>query len=164
MNKLEKIKSKILTLDEIVPKTVTARLKERRIVFTNGCFDILHRGHFEYLAKAASYGDVMIVGVNTDKSVKLLKGDNRPINDERSRAISLASLHVVNYVVLFNEETPGHLIEMVKPDVLVKGGEYKPDEIVGYDVVNHNGGEIITIEMVDGFSTTNLINKVKTHL
>lgn len=137
------------------------RFKDDKIVFTNGCFDILHRGHIEYLAKAASLGTKLVIGLNTDASVKRLKGDSRPINDENARALLLASLIFVDKVILFDTDTPRDLIDFVQPDVLVKGGDYKPEEIVGYDIVKAKGGEIVTLDFVEGYSTTSLIEKMK---
>lgn len=136
------------------------RFKEERIVFTNGCFDVVHRGHVEYLAKSAEFGTKLIIGLNTDASVRRLKGENRPINDEYARALLLASFVFVNKVILFDEDTPLELIRVVQPDVLVKGSDYKPENIVGYDVVKAKGGEIATIDFVPGFSTTSILQKV----
>lgn len=135
------------------------RFKDDKIVFTNGCFDILHKGHIEYLAKAASLGTKLVIGLNTDASVKRLKGDSRPVNDENARALLLASLVFVDKVILFDTDTPRDLIDFVQPDVLVKGGDYKPEEIVGYDIVKAKGGEIVTLDFVEGYSTTSLIGK-----
>ena len=129
-----------------------------KVVFTNGCFDILHRGHVEYLSKAADMGDVLVVGLNTDASVKRLKGEGRPINDEQARALVLASLSFVDAVVLFDEDTPYELIKAIRPDVLVKGADYKPEEIVGYDIVTSYGGKVETVPLVEGYSTTQLLN------
>ena len=137
------------------------RFKDDKIVFTNGCFDILHKGHIEYLATAASLGTKLVIGLNTDASVKRLKGDSRPVNDENARALLLASLVFVDKVILFDTDTPRDLIDFVQPDVLVKGGDYKPEEIVGYDIVKAKGGEIVTLDFVEGYSTTSLIEKMK---
>ena len=137
------------------------RFKDDKIVFANGCFDILHKGHIEYLAKAASLGTKLVIGLNTDASVKRLKGDSRPVNDENARALLLASLVFVDKVILFDTDTPRDLIDFVQPDVLVKGGDYKPEEIVGYDIVKAKGGEIVTLDFVEGYSTTSLIEKMK---
>lgn len=135
---------------------------EKKVVFTNGCFDLLHLGHVDYLSKAKDLGDILVVGVNTDRSVKTLgKGSGRPINNEKSRATLIASLHFVDVVVLFDEETPYELIKKVQPDVLVKGNDYKEEDIVGYDIVKAKGGEIITIELVPGYSTTAIEQKIK---
>jgi len=136
------------------------RFKSQKIVFTNGCFDIIHRGHLEYLAKAASLGDQLVIGLNTDASVKRLKGATRPVQDENTRALVLASFSFVSKVIMFEEDTPLELIKLVKPDLLVKGGDYKPEENIGYDVVTSNGGEVVTIELVEGHSTTSLIKKL----
>jgi rfaE bifunctional protein nucleotidyltransferase chain/domain len=136
------------------------RFKDLKVVFTNGCFDILHRGHVEYLAKAASLADVMVVGLNTDSSVTRLKGSSRPVQDENSRALILASLSFVTKVVLFDEDTPYELIKFVQPDVLVKGSDYKAENIVGYDVVKARNGEIVTIDLVEGYSTTAIVRKL----
>lgn len=160
MDKLKIIKSKIIGADTINYWLAYWRFKRNTIVFTNGCFDILHRGHIEYLAKAASNGDVLIVGLNTDKSVKKVKGSGRPYQDEKSRALILASLRFVTAVILFNEETPYELIKLIQPDVLVKGGDYEPDEIVGYDIVKSKGGKVITIDYVDGYSSSEIIEKL----
>lgn len=134
-----------------------------RIVFTNGCFDILHKGHVDYLAKAADKGDVLIVGVNTDASVKRLgKSPSRPIQDEGARAYLIAALESVSAVVLFNEDTPLELIQAIVPNVLVKGSDYEPEKIVGYDIVKANGGSVETIDFIAGYSTTSIENKIKT--
>lgn len=135
------------------------RFKDYKIVFTNGCFDIIHRGHVEYLLQAAKEGDVLIVGLNSDESVKKLKGNNRPINDEYSRALVLASIFVVSNVVIFNEETPYELIKLVKPNVLVKGGDYNENNIIGADFVKSYGGEVKVIPFIEGFSTSKILNE-----
>ena len=159
MNHLEKIQNKILNKDNLAEWVAECRAKGSKIVFSNGCFDILHRGHVEYLAKAANFGDEMLIGLNTDASVKRLKGPSRPINDEYARAIVLAGLEFVSAVVLFDEDTPYNLIKAVQPDVLVKGSDYKPEDIVGYDIVTAKGGRVETINFVDGYSTTRTIEK-----
>ncbi|NJM14070.1 MAG: D-glycero-beta-D-manno-heptose 1-phosphate adenylyltransferase [Bacteroidales bacterium] len=161
MTKTEIIQHKILDAVNLDRFVARCRLLSKKIVFTNGCFDIMHRGHLEYLSAAADMGDVFIVGLNTDSSTKLLKGSSRPIVDEQSRAIQLASLFFVDAVVLFHQETPQQLIDKILPDVLVKGGDYKPREIVGYNTVTKNGGSVETIDFVEGFSTTSLIEKIK---
>jgi len=131
------------------------------VVFTNGCFDLVHRGHIDSLAKAADLGDRLIVGLNSDVSVKLLKGENRPLIDQQSRAILLASLLMVDAVVLFDEETPYELINSIRPNVLVKGTEYQIEEIAGSDIVLASGGKVERIELTEGFSTTDIIQKIK---
>lgn len=160
MTNLEIINNKIVTDIELDHLLATARLKEKKIVFTNGCFDILHRGHISYLAQAADLGNFFIIGLNSDASVKRLKGPLRPLQDEQTRALVLASLHFVNAVILFNEETPFNLINKVQPDVLVKGGDYEITKIVGYNIVTAKGGLVTTIPFVSGFSTTSIINKM----
>ena len=156
-----KISSKIITPDKLSDYLDNWKKEHKKIVFTNGCFDILHRGHVEYLAKAADLGDVLFVGLNTDTSVQKIKGPTRPIQDENSRATILAGLESVAAVAFFSEDTPYELIKKVQPDVLVKGADYKPSDIVGYDVVMAKGGSVETIQFVDGHSTTNIVNKLK---
>lgn len=160
MNKFDAISAKIISPEELSRTLAFWRFKSYKIVFTNGCFDILHRGHVEYLSKAASYGDVLIVGLNSDASVRSIKGKSRPVQDEETRSLVLASLQFVSKVVLFDEDTPYNLIKIVQPDVLVKGADYKPEEIVGYDIVTAKGGEIVTIDLVKGHSTTGILNKI----
>lgn len=136
-------------------------LKGKSVVFTNGCFDILHVGHVKYLKESASFGDVLVVGLNSDDSVRRLKGPERPINTQSDRAELLASLESVDYIVIFDEDTPYELIKAIQPDVLVKGGDYMPDEVVGKDIVEAKGGRLELIPFVEGKSTTNIINKVR---
>ncbi|MEA2104060.1 MAG: D-glycero-beta-D-manno-heptose 1-phosphate adenylyltransferase [Candidatus Cloacimonadota bacterium] len=135
--------------------------KKKKIVFTNGCFDILHRGHVEYLRDAKLLGDVLIVGVNSDESVRRLKGNDRPINSQEDRALVLGALRNVDYVTIFDEDTPYELIKIVVPDVLVKGGDWKTEEIVGNDIVLQNGGEVKSLQFVYGKSTTDIIEKIQ---
>ncbi|MCQ2279614.1 MAG: D-glycero-beta-D-manno-heptose 1-phosphate adenylyltransferase [Bacteroidales bacterium] len=153
-----------MIVSEIEKKIITQeqwfRPSGQRVVFTNGCFDILHRGHAVYLAQARDLGDLLVVGLNTDASVRRLKGPERPLNTQNDRAFLLASLACVDYVILFDEDTPENLIHTVRPDVLVKGGDYTLDNIVGADFVRSRGGIVTTISFVDGYSTTNLINKM----
>ncbi len=138
------------------------RMKGDRIVFTNGCFDILHRGHVEYLHEAAMLGDRLVIGLNTDDSVKRLgKGDGRPYNDEQSRAKVLSALRFVDAVVLFDQDTPLELIQTIGPDLLVKGGDYTEDQIVGAAVVRAQGGEVHSLRLVDGYSTTDLVDRIR---
>jgi len=137
------------------------RREKQRIVFTNGCFDILHRGHVDYLAKAADLGNKLIIGVNTDASVSKLKGPHRPIQDQESRMLILASLTFVDAVILFDEPTPYELIKLVQPDILVKGSDYQVENIVGYDIVQAKGGEIKTIDFIPGYSTSAIESKIK---
>jgi D-beta-D-heptose 7-phosphate kinase/D-beta-D-heptose 1-phosphate adenosyltransferase len=136
------------------------RLNSKTIAFTNGVFDILHQGHIKVLSKAASFADILIVGLNSDSSVKKLKGESRPVNAEQSRALILASLIMVDAVVIFNEETPLELIQQIKPDVLIKGGDYTIETMVGAEVVLDNGGSVEIIPIEEGFSTTGIIEKI----
>jgi rfaE bifunctional protein nucleotidyltransferase chain/domain len=161
MEYLPYIEAKLKWTEEDLAHVVSLwKFKKERVVFTNGCFDILHRGHVTYLAKAAGLGTKLIIGLNTDASVRRLKGDSRPVNGERDRALLLASLLFVDAVVFFDTDTPLELICRVQPDVLVKGGDYQPEEIVGHDVVKAKGGEVITIPFVDGYSTTSLLRQL----
>lgn len=161
MTNLLSIKSKIYTLSELIEQSKIWRSKGDKIVFTNGCFDLVHRGHVEVLANTADLGDRLIVGLNTDTSIHKLKGEKRPVIDENSRAILLASLQFIDAIVLFSEATPYQLIEAILPDILAKGGDYKVEEITGHELVLRNGGEVILVPFIDGFSTTNIINKIK---
>lgn len=133
----------------------------KKIVFTNGCFDLLHVGHVRYLQEAKSLGDILVVALNTDESVKKIKGPSRPVQNESDRAEILAALGCVDFTTLFSEETPAQIIRIVKPDVLVKGGDWKVDQIVGSDFVQSIGGKVYSLNFVDGKSTTNLIHKAK---
>jgi rfaE bifunctional protein nucleotidyltransferase chain/domain len=155
------LQSKILSADAVKKRANIWRMFNQKIVFTNGCFDILHQGHVDYLCKAKDLGHKLIIGLNTDTSVKRQnKSPERPINAEQTRSFILAALGFVDAVVLFDEETPYNLIKAIQPDVLVKGADYKAEEIVGYDILKANGGEVVTIELTEGFSTTALINKI----
>lgn len=162
MNLHQKIQNKVIN----TPKQLETLLadwhsKGYKVVFTNGCFDLLHRGHVDYLAKARDLGDVLFLGLNTDASVSTLKGPHRPIQDEQSRMQIMATLECVDAVMLFDEETPYELIKKVQPDVLVKGADYKPENIVGYDIVTAKGGSVITLEYLPGYSTTGIEKKIK---
>ena len=138
------------------------RMKGDRIVFTNGCFDILHRGHVEYLQEAAALGDRLVIGLNSDASVKRQnKGPERPLNDELSRAKVLAALRLVDAVVIFDQDTPQELIQAIGPDVLVKGGDWSEDKIVGADLLKARGGSVHSLKLVEGFSTTGLVEKIR---
>ncbi|MDX5347606.1 MAG: D-glycero-beta-D-manno-heptose 1-phosphate adenylyltransferase [Hymenobacteraceae bacterium] len=157
-------RDKIFTLPQLRQQLEAWRQQGQKIVFTNGCFDLLHLGHVDYLEKARQLGDKLVVGLNTDASISRIKGADRPLQDELSRARILASLLFVDAVVLFGEETPYSLIELVQPDVLVKGDDYAVCNIVGHDIVQQKGGEVKTIELVKGYSTTNIVNKIKKQL
>ena len=137
--------------------------KERKkvIVFTNGCFDIIHKGHICYLNEAKSLGDILFIGLNSDNSVKKIKGEGRPINSEKDRKYVLNNLKAVDFVEVFNEETPLELIKQVRPNILVKGGDWKLDEIVGHEFVLDNGGNVYNLTFVEGYSTTNIVKKIK---
>lgn len=159
MTILESISNKIITTEQW--QTIRFEKHFQKVIFTNGCFDILHRGHITYLAQARELGDCLIVGLNTDNSVKRLKGDSRPINNENDRALLLSALSFVDYIILFQEDTPLKLIQNVLPDVLVKGGDYTIDQIVGADIVMQHGGTVLNLPFVDGYSSTNVIQKMK---
>lgn len=160
MKQLDSIRSKILDC-ETLPLTLDKWRKEKDvIVFTNGCFDLIHRGHIDYLAKAKEMGDRLIIGVNTDRSVSRIKGEHRPLQDEQSRLFILAAMQFVDAVILFGEDTPYELIRQVQPDILVKGADYKAEDIVGYDIVTSMGGKVMTIEYLPGFSTTAIEQKI----
>lgn len=157
----QQLKDKIVSREVALEKINEKKALDKKIVFTNGCFDILHPGHVDYLCQARDLGNFLVLGLNTDHSVKLLnKAPNRPINDEHTRATVLAALGCVDLIVLFDEETPYDLIKFLQPNILVKGNDYKPENIVGYDVVKAGGGEVVTIPLVQGYSTTKLIEKI----
>ena len=155
-----KTKNKVYDLASLKRLVAGWKLKGNKIVFTNGCFDLLHLGHIDYLEKAASKGHKLIIGVNTDASVSKLKGLHRPIKDEISRATILAALGFVDAVILFKEETPFDLIAEIKPNVLVKGADYKIEDIVGADIVLNSGGKVETIEYLNGYSTSLIEKKI----
>jgi len=162
MNKFELIENKIFSSDKLKHQLAIWRFQDKKIVFTNGVFDLLHLGHIDYLSKAKDEGDILIVGVNTDDSTRRLdKGKNRPITDQHSRSIILASLLFVDAVVLFDEDTPYELIKQIQPNVLVKGSDYKAEDIVGYDIVNAKAGKIVTIDFWEGYSTTAIEERIK---
>jgi len=166
MPKLEVIHKKIFTYTDAGYQQMLTiwQFQGRKIVFTNGCFDILHLGHIDYLSKAKDLGDILIIGLNTDLSVSKIKGKNRPIQDEISRAMVLASLGFVDAVVFFGEDTPYNLIKTTQPDILVKGADYTPEEIIGYDIVKNKGGKVVTIEFLEGYSTTAIEKKILGHI
>lgn len=162
MTNSEIIRKKIFVRENLIRQVNAWRLLSRKIVFTNGCFDILHHGHVDYLSKAADLGDVLIIGVNTDASVKRLnKGPNRPIQNENDRMLLLSAIQFVEAVILFDENTPLELIKAIQPDVLVKGGDWKESDIVGADVVKAKGGEVKVIPFVEGYSTTGIEKRIK---
>ncbi len=161
MTAISDIRSRLIPIEEVPELKQSCRNRGKSIVFTNGCFDILHKGHISYLAEASELGDFFVVGLNTDRSVQLLKGEGRPLQDEDSRAMVLASLQFVDAVVLFDEETPYELIKSLVPDVLVKGSDYPVKDIVGYDIVTGNGGKVVTVEFLPGYSTSAIVRKIK---
>ena len=154
---------KIKSLIQLIQIRRKLKKEGKKVVFTNGCFDILHRGHIECLRKAKSFGDVLIVGLNSDSSVRKIKGGKRPILSQNDRAEILASLEMVDYVLIFSEETPKKIIASLVPDVLVKGGDYRKDKIVGRDIVESSGGRVIRVKQIPGRSTRNIIKKIANH-
>ena len=161
MPNLQNIKSKIFSLDKLKNQVNAWKKAGKKVVFTNGCFDIIHRGHIEVLALTANLGDKLIIGINSDQSIQKLKGEDRPIIDEQSRAILLAALSFVDAIVLFSEDTPLKLINALLPDVLAKGGDYEIETIVGHEIVQKNGGKVKLVPFLDGFSSTTIIDKIK---
>ena len=157
---ISKVREKIITTDNLVLKVSQWKKNKMKVAFTNGCFDILHLGHLEILTKSKEFGDRLIVAVNSDESVRKLKGKERPINDFQTRSNILASFSFVDYVIEFSDDTPKKLIQIIKPDFLIKGGDYKKKNIVGNDIVSSYGGETIIIPLIDGLSSTNTINKI----
>ena len=160
---MKNIQQKIFSLEELLEQNNKWKTLGNDIVFTNGCFDLVHKGHIEMLTAAANLGQKLIVGLNSDSSIRKLKKNGRPIIDEQSRSILLASFLFVDAVIVFSESTPIKLINSLLPDFLVKGGDYKEDEIVGSDVVKKNGGETIIIPFSEGFSSSKIIQKIKTN-
>jgi D-glycero-beta-D-manno-heptose 1-phosphate adenylyltransferase len=157
----EIMQNKIVTLEQLKYLANMWRFFGKKIVFTNGCFDIIHPGHIQYLMEASEKGDVLIVAVNTDESVKNIKGVNRPVIPIEDRLITISSLHFVSHVVAFSEDTPINLIQTIQPDVLIKGADYQKEEIVGSDIVLRNGGAVETISLTEGYSTTEMIQRIK---
>ena len=151
---------KIITLEEIGSKVRSWRKESRKLVFTNGCFDILHSGHVRYLQTAAGFGDILVLGLNSDSSVRKLKGPSRPITTQADRAYLLSAIEAIDCIVIFDEETPARLIQSVGPDVLVKGGDYLPEDIVGYDTVTESGGYVKIVPYVEGKSTSGIVNSI----
>lgn len=148
--------NKKITDIEKLKEILNKKNNGKKVVFTNGCFDILHRGHVEYLQKAKELGDLLVLGLNSDSSVKRLKGESRPINNEKDRAIILSALECVDYIIIFDEDTPFELIKNLKPDILVKGGDYKIENVVGREYAK----ETVLIDFVDGYSTTKIIKNI----
>lgn len=161
MKAVDRIPQKIMSLPQVLSRIAGWRIGAKTIAFTNGCFDILHEGHIASLSQAAQEADILIVGLNSDASTRRLKGPERPVNHEQSRALVIASLVMVDAVVLFEEDTPLQLITAILPDVLVKGGDYTLEQIVGAPEVMANGGRVVINPIVDGFSTTGIIQRIK---
>lgn len=160
MEKLTYLKNKIVSTEEIIHLRNIWRFKDKQVVFTNGCFDVLHLGHVEYLSKARDLGHVLVIGLNTDASVRRLKGEGRPVNHEAARAVVLAALSFVDAVVMFDEDTPENLIRQILPDILVKGKDYEDKAIAGAEFVRSSGGQVVTIDLTQGYSTTGILSKI----
>ena len=160
MTSLKNIKNKIFSIAELKKEVQKWKKNNDKIVFTNGCFDILHLGHIELLAKAADLGNKLIIAVNSDASIKFLKGEKRPILDEKSRSIIIASLEKVNAVIIFKESTPLDVIKKINPDIIVKGGDYIKEDVIGKNYIKKYGGEVIIFPLSKGFSTTSILKKI----
>lgn len=157
------VQKKVFSSDSVELQRLVAnwRFKNLKIVFTNGCFDLVHLGHIDYLTRAAELGDVLAVGLNSDDSARRIKGEGRPIMDQNSRSLLLASFLFVDAVIIFDQETPLELIRLIQPDILVKGADYKPEKIVGADIVTGNGGEVVTLPYLQGYSTSFIEKKIR---
>ena len=158
---LEILNSKILDKERLLVKLTDWKKENKKIVFTNGCFDLIHLGHIEVIARSADLGDILIIGVNTDNSIKRLKGPNRPIVEEISRAKQLAAFEFVDAVVFFDQDTPIDLIKIINPNIITKGGDYNTDKVIGNDIVTQNDGEVVIIPLTQGYSTTSILEKIK---
>jgi D-beta-D-heptose 7-phosphate kinase/D-beta-D-heptose 1-phosphate adenosyltransferase len=155
------VPGKVKSLEDLAAIVTDAKRRQRKVVFTNGCFDLLHRGHLHILREAKACGDILIVAVNSDRSVRGLKGTNRPVLPEADRTELIAALEMVDYVILFDEPDPYRLIETLRPDVLAKGGDWRPEQIIGSDVVEQSGGRVAVIPYLKGFSTTEIIERIR---
>ena len=160
----KEIENKILSNDSLSKTIDLLRKSDKKVVFTNGCFDLLHPGHLKLLQKAKSFGDVLIVGINSDSSVRILKGEGRPVVNQEDRLVILACLKIVDFVIIFEEETPLNLIKCISPSVLVKGGDYKLSEIVGGEHVIKNGGKVKIVKLKEGYSTSKFLKEIKLSL
>ena len=158
---LNKLKAKIFNIKDFTQILKEWRSVGNKIVFTNGCFDFIHLGHLEILARSADLGDKLIVGINSDKSIKRIKGKSRPIIQEDSRAKQLAAIEFVDAVILFNEDTPYDLISFINPDIITKGGDYKKNDVIGKELMNKKSGEVVIIPLTQGYSTTSILEKIK---
>jgi D-glycero-beta-D-manno-heptose 1-phosphate adenylyltransferase len=161
MKHTERIRNKIFERPALAAQSAEWKRQGRKVVFTNGCFDILHKGHLEILTRSAEFGDILVVALNTDASVKRLKGDLRPVNNEDFRTWMMASLEIVDAVILFDEQTPAELIEAITPDIIVKGGDYTVDQVVGAEHVIGHGGEVKIVPIVKGYSTSGIIAAIQ---
>jgi rfaE bifunctional protein nucleotidyltransferase chain/domain len=162
MKSIDTIRSKIVSRETLGSILEKKREEGKKIIFTNGCFDILHRGHIEYLASACDLGDIFVVGLNSDESVHRLKGESRPAVDERSRALTMASFEIVDYVVIFMEDTPSNLIRVIRPDYWVKGGDYQNfEDLPEYRALMETGGKVKIIPLIEGYSTTDIYKKIQ---
>jgi len=158
---LNKLQSKIYTLDQLIDKVSNWKDQNKKTVFTNGCFDLIHLGHVEVLARSSDLGDRLIVAINSDESIIKIKGKNRPIIEEESRVKQIAALDFVDAVILFNQDTPINIISSITPNVITKGGDYKISDVVGYEIVQKNNGEVVIIPLTQGYSTTSILDKIK---
>jgi len=154
-------KKRVDRLDELIKQREIWRRADQKVVFTNGCFDLLHMGHLAYLASAKRLGDILIIGLNADRSVKRLKGPTRPIKSQEERSMQLAVLTIVDAVILFEEDTPAELIAALKPDILVKGGDYSPDQVAGREEVEKTGGRVVILPFLPGYSSSKIIQKIQ---
>ncbi len=159
--KLNNLKAKIFNIKDLSQIIKEWRLNGDKIIFTNGCFDLIHLGHLEILARSADLGDKLIVGINSDMSIKKIKDDSRPIIQEDSRAKQLAAIEFVDAVILFNEDTPYDLISFINPDIITKGGDYKKNDVIGKELMNKKAGEVVIIPLTQGYSTTSILEKIK---
>jgi D-glycero-beta-D-manno-heptose 1-phosphate adenylyltransferase len=160
MAKIEEIRNKLKSRQEISELRKEYASLGKKVVFTNGCFDILHKGHILYLSEASELGDILVIGINSDSSVKRLKGASRPVNKENDRALVVAALGFVDNVVIFSEDTPYNLIKLLEPDILVKGGDWQIADIVGNDIVTAKGGKVLSLRYVEGYSTTGVLARM----
>ena len=160
MNAYQKIIDKIFLPDNLAEQRKAWKQQAKTVVFTNGCFDLIHAGHIDYLSKAAGLGHKLIIGLNSDASVKKIKGQGRPVNDEKTRSLVLASFLFTDAIVLFDDETPLALIRNLQPDILVKGGDYEENDIVGANEVKLNGGKVIILPFIEGYSSSKIIDKI----
>lgn len=160
MKNIDRLKHKICSLEQAIIKLDEWKSRSEKIVFTNGCFDLIHKGHIELLSNASDLGDRLIVALNSDRSIRKIKGNSRPIFDQSSRSMLLSALEFIDLVILFDDITPRQIISDLSPHILVKGGDYHPEDIVGYNIVKERGGDVVIIPLVEGFSTTKTIDRI----